>query len=62
MVLVLLTCNRQEIFDCRIVIGSARAVASSLRNFPAILSKPFALEGFISSKSLRRINKHPYLY
>ena len=49
-------------FDCRIerlhnsVIGSARAVATSLRNFPAILSKPLAFEGFISSKSLRTLS------
>ena len=49
-------------FDCRIerlynsVIGSARAVAPSLRNFPAILSKPVAFEGSISSKSLRTLS------
>ena len=49
-------------FDCRIerlhnsVTGSARADAPSLRNFPAILSKPVAFEGFISSKSLRTLS------
>ena len=49
--------------DCRIerlnnsVIGSAKAVASSLRNFPAILSKPVAFEGFDSSRSLRTFSE-----
>ena len=48
--------------DCRFeklhnsVIGSARAVTPSLMNFSAILSKPVAFEGCISSKSLRTLS------
>ena len=49
-------------FDCRIerlhnsVTGSARADAPSLSHFPAMLPKPVAFEGFISSKSLRTLS------
>ena len=61
MVLVLLVCSRQEILIVglrlhNLVTGSARADAPSLRNFPAMLSKPVAFEGFISSKSLRTLS------
>ena len=49
-------------FDCRIerlhhsVIGSARAVTPSLRNFPAMSSELVAFDGLISSKSLRTLS------
>ena len=40
-----------------LVLGSARAVAPSLRNLPAILPRPVAFEVFISSESLRTFSE-----
>ena len=39
------------------VIGLAKTVAPSLRNFPAILSNPVAFEEFIPSKSFRTFSR-----